>query len=105
MDELRVLGQNLRRLRTGKGLTQMELGLRVELTKDTISKLELGKQENIGLKYLISICRVLEVELEALFIKDAKSIPIIFNVSDGSVRALGEIVERVQKILAGKEES
>jgi len=83
----------------------MELGLRVELTKDTISKLELGKQENIGLKYLISICRVLEVELEALFIKDAKSIPIIFNVSDGSVRALGEIVERVQKILAGKEES
>jgi len=104
MDELRVLAQNLRRLRAGKGWTQMELGLEVGLTKDTISKIELGKQENVGLKYLVSICRVLEVDLEQLVAKDSQSIPVIFNVSDGSVRALGEIVKQVQKILAGKEE-
>jgi len=104
MDELRVLGQNLRRFRAGKGLTQAELGLRVELTKDTISKIELGKQENVGLKYLVSICRVLEVDLEQLVATNARTIPINLHVSDGNVRALGEIVERVQKILAGKEE-
>jgi|GEM_PF-2138572 len=106
MDELKTIGRNLKRLRSSAVMTQMELGLRVDLTKDTISKLELGKQDNIGLKYLVSICRVLEVELEALFIKDAKSIPIILNVSDGSVRAVGEIFKRVQEIMAkygGKE--
>jgi len=104
MDELRTLAQNLRRLRQSKGLTQIQLGQKVNLTKDTISKIELGKQENVGLKYLVLICRTLEVDLEQLFVKDVRSFPVIFNVSDGSVRAMGEIVEQVQKILAKKEE-
>jgi len=99
MDELKTPGRNLKRLRLSSGLTQAELGLRVGLTKDTISKLELGKQENPGMKHLVLICRVLNVELEQLFIKDVKLIPINLVVSDGSVRALGEIIKQVQKIL------
>ena len=86
-----VLAQNLKRLRQLKGLTQEELGLKVGLTKETISKLELGKQENIGLKYLILICRELEISMEELFIKEFKYIPLKLVISDenvGTIRAL-----------------
>jgi len=68
--EVLVLAQNLKRHRQSKGLTQKELGLKVGLTKDTISMLELGKQENIGLKYLIMIRRELGIGMEKLFEKN-----------------------------------
>lgn len=104
MNKLETIGRNLRRLRLSSDLTQAQLALQVGLSKDTISKIEQGKQKNIGIKYLILICRVLNADLEQLFIKDAKSILVNFTVSDGSVRALGEIIKQAQKILK-KEES
>jgi len=104
MDELKNLAQNLRRLRVGKGLTQEELGLKVGLTKDTISKIELGKQENVGLRYLILICQMLEVDLEQLVTKNIRSIPIVFNVSDNNIQAVGEIVKQIQNIIAKQED-
>lgn len=106
MDELKNLGKNIRRLRRSADITQSELGLKIDLSKDSLSKLELGKQENIGLKYLVLICQVLNVDMEALFIKDTRIITPSFSISDGSVRALGEIVKQVQEIMAkygGKE--
>lgn len=89
--EASVLAQNLKRQRQFKGLTQKELGLKVGLAKDTISKLELGKQENIGMKYLYLICRELDISMEKLFVKDFKYIPFELVISDeniGTVRAL-----------------
>lgn len=100
MNELKTPGRNLKRLRLSSGLTQADLATKVGLSKDTISKLELGKQENPGMKHLVLICRVLKVDLEQLFIKDARLIPVNFIVSDGSVQALGEIIKQAQKILA-----
>lgn len=101
MDELKNLAQNLKRLRAGKGLTQAELGLRVGLAKDTISKIELGKQENVGLKYLISICRTFEVDMERLFAKDARIISLF--ISDGNIQVLKEIASQILQMLAEKE--
>jgi len=69
----KTLAFNLKRLRQFKGLTQEELAKKVGLTKDTISKIELGKQENVGFKYLISICKELGIGIEELFIKNSKS--------------------------------
>jgi transcriptional regulator with XRE-family HTH domain len=57
MDERKVLGKNLKRGRSSKGLSQKELGIKVGLRGETISNIELAKQGNIGLKYLILICR------------------------------------------------
>lgn len=99
MNELKTPGRNLKRLRLSSGLTQADLATKVGLTKDTLSKIELGKQQNPGLKHLVLICRVLKVDLEQLFIKDAKLIPVNFIVSDESVQAIGKIVEQFQKIL------
>lgn len=89
--EALVLAQNLKRQRQFKGLTQKELGLKVGLTKDTISKIELGKQENIGMKYMYLICKELDISMEKLFIKDFRYIPLELVISDeniGTMRAL-----------------
>jgi len=104
MNELEILARNLKRLRAFAGMTQAELGLRVEFTKDTISKIELGKQENIGLRHLILICNEFGIRMKELFAEDDKEIPITLKVSDESVDALGKIFERFQKILTKSKE-
>ena len=72
MYNLAIFGKNLQRWRQFRGLTQEELAVKVKLTKDTISKVELAKQHNIGLTYIILICQELDVKIEELFIKDPK---------------------------------
>jgi len=96
---LENLGDNIKRLRSFSGLTQEELGLKVSLSKESISRLELGKQKNIGMMYLLSICRVLKVDLEELVVMQPRAIPIKIVVSDENVQAMGEIVKQFQKII------
>ncbi|MCK4827850.1 helix-turn-helix domain-containing protein [bacterium] len=101
MYDLKILGRNIKRCRQVRGLTQEDLAKKVGLTKDTISKIELGKQENVGLKYLISISRELNVELEQLFMADPESKFIKLVISDQNARNLkrifNEIVSRFTK--------
>ena len=72
MYDLKIFGRNLKRYRCFRGLTQEDLAKKVGITKDTVSKIELGKQKNFGLKYLILICELLDVTIEELFVRDAK---------------------------------
>ena len=72
MYDLAVFGKNTQRWRRFRGFTQEELAAKVGLSKDTISKIELGKQKNIGFRHVIAICEVLDVKIEELFIKDPK---------------------------------
>lgn len=72
MYDLKIFGRNLKRWRQFRGLTQEDLAGKVGLTKYTISNIEVAKQKNIGLRHVISICQVLNVTLEELFIKDPK---------------------------------
>jgi len=102
MDEKKILGKNVRRYRQLKGLTQGELAKKVGLTKDTISKIELGKQENVGSKHLISICRELDISMEELFMEEARFIKIV--LSDQNVQSLEKIFAEIIKRLPKKEE-
>ena len=107
MNEKETLAFNLKRLRQFKGLTQEELAKKVGLTKDTISKIELGKQENVGFKYLISICRELDIAIEELFIKDPRNFPIKLVISDENaenIRRLFGQAEYIIQIKTGKKE-
>ena len=101
MYDLKILARNLKRYRQFRGLTQEELAKKVGLIKDTISKIELGKQENIGFKYLISIHRELDVEMGELFMADPESKFIKLVISDQNARNLkrifNEIVSRFTK--------
>lgn len=57
MNEREIMRKNLRVHGQAKGLRQKDLTARVGLSVNAVSKIELGKQENIGIKYLASICR------------------------------------------------
>jgi len=107
MREKETLAFNLKRLRQFKGLTQEDLAKKVGLTKDTISKIELGKQENIGFKYLITICRELDIAIEELLIRDSSALPIKLVLSNENVENIRKLfgqAEYVIQIKTGKKE-
>lgn len=102
MREKQALAFNLKRLRQVKGLTQESLAKKIGLTKDTISKIELGKQENIGLKYLSLICRELDISIEELFLEGAKKLKFEFTLSDKNIEALKNMFAEFIRILGDK---
>ncbi len=56
----------LRMYRVGAGLTQEELAMKVEVTRQTIGLIEAGKY-NPSLNLCISICKTLGVSLNKIF--------------------------------------
>ena len=97
MKEVEILGKNIKRFRLVKGLTQEDLAKKVGLSKDTISKIELGKQENPGFKYLTLIGQELDVSLEELFLEDPKRIKLELVVSDKNVPTVKAAIEVFNK--------
>jgi len=102
MKEKQALAFNLKRLRQAKGLTQEALAKKVGLTEDTISKIELGKQKNIGLKYLSLICRELNISIEELLMEDANYISLKIVVSGKNVETLKNIAAEFTRALTKK---
>ena len=96
MYDLKILGRNIKGARQLKGLTQKELAKKVGLTSDTISKIERGKQENIGMRYLILIQEELDVAMEELFMVDSEARVIKLVISDKNF-------ENLEKLFKGKE--
>lgn len=96
VDETKVLGQNIKRLRQSKGLTQAELGLKVGLTKDTISKFELAKT-NITVRQLLLIRRELGVGIDELFLEDPTERYLKLVLSEKNIEALDRLLARVEK--------
>lgn len=94
MEEWETLAKNLKRYRLLKGLKQSDLAAKVGLTSDTICKIETGKQENIGHKHLIAICRALDISIEELFLEDPKKLRIEIVASKKGIEALKEIARQ-----------
>ena len=102
MDEREVLAKNLKRYRSSKGLSQKELGIKVGMRAETISNIELVKQRNIGLKYLILICRELEIGIGELFLKNPDSVSFKLIISDKNVQVIKEIFNQFKNIMDKK---
>jgi len=96
-NDLEILATNLKCHRQFKGLSQEDLAKKVGLTKDTISKIELGKQPNIGIKYLISICHVLGLQLQELFMDGVNHIPLKLVISDEGMETAEKILTMLVK--------
>lgn len=60
------LGKRIKEIRTSKGLSLYELGLRGAFDKQALSKIENGRKE-ITTYSLLKICRSLEITLEEFF--------------------------------------
>jgi len=102
MDEREVLAKNLKRYRSSKGLSQKQLGIKVGMRHETISNIELAKQRNIGLKYLILICRELEIGVEELFLKNPDSVSFKLIISDKNIQVIKEIFNQFKNIMNKK---
>ena len=61
---LKNLGKKIRAIRNDHGLSQRELGLRAEMEKSEIQRLERGT--NVTFKTIIKIANALDVDIETL---------------------------------------
>jgi len=66
MDDRRFLGQRIKELRRGRGLSQEQLAEKMGITPNYLSSIERG-QENPTLDLLTTLAEALKVELVALF--------------------------------------
>lgn len=59
-------GKNLKKLRVDKGLSQLDLAVKCDVEKTTISRIENGRT-NITLKTAVLLAEALRIELKELF--------------------------------------
>jgi len=97
MNEREIIAKNIRQYRLSRGLKQRDLAGKVGLSHDTMSKIETGKQQNIGLKYLVSICRELDISIEELFLENPGRLKIEIVASKKGIEALKEICKKFFK--------
>jgi transcriptional regulator with XRE-family HTH domain len=64
-----VIGQNIRRTRTGRAITQTQMADRLGLSQGYVSRLERG-QKSLSVDTLELVSRVLEVPVSVLTARD-----------------------------------
>jgi len=101
MEERKNLGQNVKKYRQFRGLDGEEFGQRVGLTKETISRLETGK-ENISLENLIKISKALDVSMEELFMQDGNLLSLRFVISEHNIKTLKEVIQIIKELVEKK---
>jgi len=98
MTDLQILASNIKRYRLFKGMTQTELASKIGMSPQYFSKIETARTGNLGLKYMIAICRELDIEVFQLFMEDSE-VHVKFVVSNQNLesmeRLIGEISKRV----------
>ena len=106
IDDIKILGKNLKRYRQFKGFTQEQLATKVGLTKNIISKIETANQEieDIDIKYIILISRELDIGIGKLFHKDPKNFIIEFMINEKSIEALKRIIRSCEKLFKVRED-
>ncbi len=68
MNELKIIGNNIARLRKAKSLTQEDLCGLAQIDRSYLSELENGKM-NVTIKSLVTIANALECELQNLILE------------------------------------
>jgi transcriptional regulator with XRE-family HTH domain len=63
---LKKLGQNIRKIRKQKGISQQELSFRTELSRNQIGRIERG-EINTGVSTIYEIAQGLEVAVKDIF--------------------------------------
>lgn len=100
MTDLEILGNNIKKYRLLKGMTQTELAERVGMSSDHLSKIEATTTGNVGLRFLTKLRQELDVELFQLFMENPEEKVIKFVISDRNFSALSRLVEQIIKRFA-----
>jgi len=97
MTDLKILAKNLKRFRLLRGMKQTELASKIGMTPQYFSKIEVAKTPNIGVKYLIAICRELNIELFQLFMENGDTVHIQFIVGKENLNSLERVLDKISK--------
>lgn len=104
-EEFRInLGKNIQRIRSYRGFEAKELADKIDISPQTMSRIETGKQENLGLKSLLKICKELNTSPEELFMKDSDLLSLRFVISEHNVATLKEVVNIIKGLIEKKGE-
>lgn len=102
VDGRAILGTNIKKYRTSKGWNQEALAKKVRLKKETISRVENGRQ-NISIDNLLKIAAALGVSLEELSMENPSSIPLRFVISEHNIQTLKGLLESIHVMFENKE--
>jgi transcriptional regulator with XRE-family HTH domain len=61
-----MLAKNLKRLRKEKGMTQLDLVKKADITMSTLTNIETGVSDNPTMKTLVAIADALDVSVDEL---------------------------------------
>jgi transcriptional regulator with XRE-family HTH domain len=100
-EKKKTIGENIRRYRSFKGWDQAALGAKVDLRKETISRIESGK-ENVALDTLLKIVDALEVGIEEICLKDMKAVSMRLVLSENNANTLMALLGLIKDILVKK---
>ena len=64
-DIIKLIAQNIKKIRTSKGLSVQEVAYRCDIERSNLSRLEAGKT-NMTVKTICLICNALNVEISDL---------------------------------------
>jgi len=101
MNDRKSLGSNIKKYRQFRGLEREDLANKTGLNPKTIERLELGK-ENISLDNLIKICKMLDVSMEELFIKNSNLLSVRFVISEHNVKTFKEFISIIKDIIENR---
>ncbi|WP_127486825.1 helix-turn-helix domain-containing protein [Paenibacillus ehimensis] len=95
---MKTLAKNLRKVRTRKGLTQIQLAQRLRVNNATISKWESGSYEP-NLEQLVSISKELDVSIDWLLSREDKLDQVIdeYILSDEDLVLIRQLASRLSK--------
>ena len=89
-------GENLKKLRTARGLTQKEFGARVGLSKAVVSKYE-NAMGYPSLDTLIKIAAYFGVTTDYILGATSKKTLDVSGLTEGQMEALSEIITQFKK--------
>jgi transcriptional regulator with XRE-family HTH domain len=91
---LRILGRNIKDLRSQKGLTQADLSERAKVSVTTLNELESRGHRDIRLSTLVSIAQAMSVTIQELFLES--DLRISSADSDQLLQA-SEVLQRISR--------
>lgn len=100
----KTIGENIHRYRNFKGWNQAVLSDKIGVTKETISRIESGK-ENVSIDTMLKIVDVLDVGMEEICLRDMKSISMRFVLSENNATTLIVMLNLIKDILVKKNAS
>ena len=96
LDKKKVIGANVIKFRKLRGLEQIQLAEKAQLSEESISNIERGVS-NTTIDTLTKIANVLEIDLEELFLERALSLNLA--LSEKNINNIEEIIKFLQGVL------